>query len=65
MLISMHQIMERPRRQFAFREGVIDLDPGSPSDMLSGAFSIASVSFQETNADPKLASFHFGRPSGT
>ena len=37
-----------------FEEGVIDLEPGPRGDTLSGKFPIASVSFQETNADPKL-----------
>jgi hypothetical protein len=37
-----------------FEEGVIDLEPGPRSDMLSGTFPIGSVSFQETNSDPKL-----------
>ena len=37
-----------------FEEGAIDLDPGPRADTLSGKFPIASVSFQETNADPKL-----------
>ena len=37
-----------------FEEGVIDLDPGPRGDTLSGKFPIASVSFQGTNADPKL-----------
>jgi len=35
-----------------FEEGVIDLGPRG--DTLSGKFPIASVSFQETNADPKF-----------
>ena len=37
-----------------FEEGVIDLESGPRGDTLSGKFPIASVSFQETNADPKL-----------
>jgi hypothetical protein len=37
-----------------FENGVIDLEPGPRDDTLSGKFPIASVSFQETNADPKL-----------
>ena len=37
-----------------FEEGVINLGPGPRGDTLSAEFSIASVSFQETNADPKL-----------
>src|SRR6266550_4584436 len=36
-----------------FEEGVIDLESGPRGDTLSGKFPIASVSFQETNADPK------------
>jgi hypothetical protein len=37
-----------------FEEGAIDLESGPRGDTLSGKFPIASVSFQETNADPKL-----------
>jgi hypothetical protein len=37
-----------------FEEGVINPGPGPRGDTLSAEFSIASVSFQETNADPKL-----------
>jgi hypothetical protein len=37
-----------------FEEGVIDLEPGQRGDTLSGKFPIASVSFQETDTDPKL-----------
>jgi quercetin dioxygenase-like cupin family protein len=37
-----------------FEEGAIDLESGPRGDMLSGKFRIASVSFQETDADPKL-----------
>src|ERR1700757_88909 len=37
-----------------FEEGVIDLEAGPRGDTLSGKFPIASVSFQETNKDPKL-----------
>jgi hypothetical protein len=37
-----------------FEEGVIGLEAGQRGDQLSGKFPIASVSFQETNADPKL-----------
>jgi hypothetical protein len=40
--------------QSHFAEGVIDLEPGPRRDEQSGRFPIASVSFQETNADPKL-----------
>jgi|ERR1700751_4794019 hypothetical protein len=32
----------------------INLGPGPRDDTLSAEFSVASVSFQETNADPKL-----------
>src|ERR1700730_12910371 len=41
-------------RRSRFEEGVIDLESGPRGDTLSGKFPIASVSFQETNADPKL-----------
>ena len=41
-------------RSSHFEEGVIDLESGPRGDTLSGKFPIASVSFQETNADPKL-----------
>jgi quercetin dioxygenase-like cupin family protein len=37
-----------------FQEGVVDLEPGPRGDTLSGKFSVTQVSFQETNADPKL-----------
>src|SRR5271166_4688059 len=37
-----------------FEEGAIDPESGPRGDMLSGKFPIASVSFQQTNADPKL-----------
>jgi hypothetical protein len=37
-----------------FEEGAIDLEPGQRGDMLSDKFSIASVSFQQTDSDPKL-----------
>jgi len=37
-----------------FQEGVIDLGPGPRGDGLSRTFPIASMSFQETQADPKL-----------
>ena len=37
-----------------FEEGVINFEPGPRNDTLSGKFPIASVSFQETDADPKL-----------
>jgi hypothetical protein len=39
-----------------FKEGSIDLEPGPRDDTLSGKFPIASVSFQETDADTKLGS---------
>jgi hypothetical protein len=37
-----------------FEDGVIGLEAGQRGGQLSGKFPIASVSFQETNADPKL-----------
>ncbi len=37
-----------------FEEGFIDLEPGARGDALSGKFPIASASFHETDADPKL-----------
>jgi hypothetical protein len=37
-----------------FSEGVIDLGAGARGDMLSGKLPIATVSIQETNADPRL-----------
>src|ERR1700722_4940577 len=37
-----------------FEEGAIDLEFGPRGDALTGKFPIASVSFQETNSDPKL-----------
>jgi hypothetical protein len=37
-----------------FEEGAIDLEFGPRDDTLSGKFPIASVSFQETDSDPKL-----------
>jgi hypothetical protein len=40
--------------QSHFAEGVIALAPGARGDALSGIFPVRSVSFQETDADPKL-----------
>jgi hypothetical protein len=40
--------------QSHFAEGVITLAPGARGDALSGVFPVHSVSFQETEADPKL-----------
>ena len=37
-----------------FEEGVIDLEPGQRGDMLSDKLPIASVSFHQTNLDPKI-----------
>src|SRR5258708_38125892 len=37
-----------------FEEGFIDLEPGARGDALSVKFPIASASFHETDADPKL-----------
>jgi len=37
-----------------FEEGLVDLEPGPGSDVLSGKFPVLSMSFQETDADPKL-----------
>src|SRR5258707_11951043 len=37
-----------------FEEGLIDLEPGARGDALSMKFAIASASFHETDADPKL-----------
>jgi hypothetical protein len=37
-----------------FEEGVIDLEPGQRGDLLSDTVPIASVSFQQTNLDPRL-----------
>jgi hypothetical protein len=37
-----------------FEEGSIDLNPGARADALSGKCPITSVSFHETDADPKL-----------
>jgi quercetin dioxygenase-like cupin family protein len=37
-----------------FEEGVIDLESGPRGDKLSNKFPIASVSFQQTDSDPKL-----------
>ena len=41
-------------RKSHFEEGFIDLEPGVRGDALSVKFPIASASFHETNADPKL-----------
>jgi hypothetical protein len=37
-----------------FEEGAIDLGSGPRGDMLTDKFPIASISFQQTNSDPKL-----------
>jgi hypothetical protein len=37
-----------------FQEGFVDLEPGARGDALSARVPIASASFQETDADPKL-----------
>jgi hypothetical protein len=37
-----------------FQEGFVDLEPGARGDALSARIPIASASFQETDADPKL-----------
>ena len=41
-------------RKSHFEEGFIDLEPGVRGDALSVKFPIASASFHETDADPKL-----------
>jgi hypothetical protein len=54
MMIRCIRLWSGPDGRSHFEEGVIDLEPGPRGDTLSGKFPIASVSFQETNADPKL-----------
>jgi hypothetical protein len=53
-MIRCVRLWSGPDNNSHFEEGVIDLEPGPRSDMLSGSFPIGSVSFQETNSDPKL-----------
>jgi quercetin dioxygenase-like cupin family protein len=43
-----------PDQAAHFEEGVIDLESGARGDVLSGKFPITSVSFHETDVDPKL-----------
>ena len=43
-----------PDQAAHFEEGVIGLEPGARGDVLSGKFPITSVSFHETDVDPKL-----------
>jgi hypothetical protein len=53
-MIRCVRLWSGPDNNSHFEEGVIDLEPGPRSDMLSGTFLIGSVSFQETTSDPKL-----------
>jgi hypothetical protein len=54
MMIRCIRLWSGPDGHSHFEEGVIGLEAGQRGDQLSGTFPIASVSFQETNADPKL-----------
>jgi hypothetical protein len=53
-MIRCVRLWSGPDNNSHFEEGVIDLERGPRSDMLSGTFPIGSVSFQETTSDPKL-----------
>ena len=53
-MIRCFRLWSGPDGNSHFEEGVIDLEPGQRGDMLSDKFPIASVSFQQTNLDPKL-----------
>src|SRR5258708_32978256 len=55
MMIRCIRLWSGPDGNSHFEEGAIDLESGSRGDMLSGKVPMASVSFEETNADPKLA----------
>src|ERR1700683_5641636 len=53
-MIRCFRLWSGPDGNSHFEEGVVDLEPGQRGDMLSDKFPIASVSFQQTNLDPKL-----------
>jgi hypothetical protein len=53
-MIRCFRLWSGPDDNSHFEEGVIDLELGQRGDMLSDRFPIASVSFQETDSDPKL-----------
>jgi hypothetical protein len=53
-MIRCVRLWSGPDGKSHFEEGVVDLEPGQRSDMLSNKFPITSVSFQQTNSDPKL-----------
>jgi quercetin dioxygenase-like cupin family protein len=53
-MIPCIRLWSGPDGKSHFEEGAIDLESGPRGDVLSGKFPIASVSFQETDADPKL-----------
>jgi hypothetical protein len=54
MMIRCVRLWSGQERRSHFEEGVIDLEAGQRAGLLIGKFPIASVSFQETDADPKL-----------
>jgi hypothetical protein len=53
-MIRCFRLWSGPDGNSHFEEGAIDLEFGPRDDTLSGKFPIASVSFQETDSDPKL-----------
>jgi hypothetical protein len=53
-MIRCVRLWSGPDGKSHFEEGAIDLEFGPRGDTLSGKFPIASVSFQETDSDPKL-----------
>jgi hypothetical protein len=53
-MIRCVRLWSGPDGKSHFEEGAIDLEFGPRGDVLSGKFPIASVSFQQTNSDPKL-----------
>src|ERR1700733_4522548 len=53
-MIRCFRLWSGPDGNSHFEEGVVDLEPGQRGDMLTDKFPIASVSFHETDADPKL-----------
>jgi quercetin dioxygenase-like cupin family protein len=53
-MIPCIRLWSGPDGKSHFEEGAIDLESGPRGDVLGGKFHVASVSFQETDADPKL-----------
>jgi hypothetical protein len=63
-MIRCVRLWSGPDGKSHFEEGAIDLGSGPRGDVLSGKFPIASVSFQQTNSDPKLG-WHPDRRDGS